>query len=248
MELDQGDHYEEETMQEDGIPEIEYVESEKESLIQKHKTKLILIAAGLGLIILLYLIFAFSGKKTEEPEAEVEEEPYVFEYSSEEREALREAGYTGTEIENFQAQEYSSAQLVQEARDKQREFLMETYRELSEDANKTTSTAYKELEKNSFLIQKPMMFKPGEGFDNLGTYTYKDNVDYEKMPARGKQTFIRIKTLNDNYYFMQLNPKRYYSIPDKGNMVVEMEVVPLIDESGEEVIFVHNLQEVRVID
>lgn len=136
-------------------------------------------------------------------------------YSDDEIQQLREAGYTGQEIEKFASQGLRVTTKIAEAKAEQRQFFEENLADYLDGK----SEKYKELETYTWLGQQELIFD-ANNIDNWNNKEIVKNCDYVKVPARGYQTFLRVEISDGNYAFMLVRPERYQQLPQTGNIVV----------------------------
>lgn len=183
-----------------------------------------LIIVGVVIMILLVVILGknFKKKPTEEDyqhlddmlSSDVEE---TFRYETWEIEALRKAGYTGYEIEDYQFAEIDAEYLIEDAaeqRKAQYEAEIVPYLEASSDE-------FKNLMNKTWVGMDEFEIN-GEDAETWSYVVGKYNVDYEKIGARGMQCFIKLYFDDGSSAFITLPPDRYAAIAQKGNMLVEL--------------------------
>ena len=190
----------------------------------------ILIAAitGAALLLVVCSVGGLSMKKAKEEEAArhaeellQEEEEQSFSYTAEEKEALRLVGYTGDEIETFEFEQKDAQSIVDEAEEARQEKYEEEVKPFFDGA----SEEFKELYDDTWYGQKEIQVD--EDTSSYGYYNKNLNVDYEKLPPRGHQLFIKLYLRNGDAVFMTVTPERYLELPDSGNMVVAMKYTKL---------------------
>lgn len=234
--MNQGSDYKEE--------QVEVLEESK----PKIPKKLILIASGI-LVIGIIAITAFGLNKSAENKAKAreaqqqseeipEEELIMVEYTPEELTTLRNWGYTGNEIEEFQNQQASVDYLVEQARAGREEVLATLYPELNKNAQKNGTREYKSLLNNTWLGGKTVKVHADDP-NVFETSNIKDNVDYIKLPSRGKQLFVKLTLSDGTNLFYNIHPTRYQELKNKGNMVVTYDTIKFGDQQ-----FIDNLMEV----
>lgn len=193
------------------------------------RKSLILILGGAVVAVLcvtiVFLMGSSKNKELKEPYFMTESEQ-IFEYTYDELEALRLAGYTGDEIENFEGTEASAEQLIRDAEAKR----MKQYEEEVAPFRDSASLEYKELEAFTWLGQEDLVF---DGDKSM--YTYHNmayNSDYEKVPAKGFQLFLKVYLNNSHtkYAFMTIDPVRYNELLDSGNIVLSIDYIITADE------------------
>ena len=140
-------------------------------------------------------------------------------YNDTELEALRKWGYTGYQIELASQQGLSARGLVDEARAQREEAQKEALAAVSD----TASPEYQNLLNSTWLGGEPLDLST---VDPTGQYTVSRetvNVDFEKIEARGTQLYIKVYFDDGKSAFMQMNPRRYITLPNSGNIVVSVE-------------------------
>lgn len=143
-------------------------------------------------------------------------------YTEEQVKELRKYGYTGDEIEFSSANSIQFDALIEEAQLLQDEAAKEALARMSDSASEefqsmVSSTQYC----MPYQEYHPAMLEE-EGYLNY-TGSYIVNADYEKIPTYGYQLRIKVKIANGTYVFMDMSPGRYGSLPDTGNIVVEVQ-------------------------
>lgn len=196
---------------------------QKEPMDPDLKKKL-LIGVGIGVVVIgigLFLGITGAEKKRQEEleRAEAllqEQEEVVFKYTSEEIEALREVGFTGYEIEEFEFMEYDAMTIVEEEKAKRQAALdaeiLPYFDKMSDE--------FKELYSKTWVGQPDV-----EVGSDLTNFSYRQenlNLDYEKLPARGHQLFLKVYINANNVFFMDVTPERWNTLKDSGNIVVQV--------------------------
>lgn len=163
-------------------------------------------------------------------------------YTNEQIEQLRANGYTGTEIEQFSNDGKNYDLLIIQAENLRQQQYEKSYQEFLN----TTSEAYQELYKNSWIGQNPIPNKiqsiNSDSELYQGYYIKTVNADYNKVPARGHQYYLRLYWKEyDCYLFMQVSQFTYQSIPESDNIVVSIEYAlfndyPIVEEIKQKVI------------
>ena len=216
-----------------------------ESLTKKqgmNKIVLFGIAGVVGIILIIIAISSSAKKKQAEADAAHADEllePYseeVFSYTPEEVEALRENGYTGYEIDDFEFDEVDAASLIQAAEEKRKaKYEAELVPYLD-----SASEEFKSLKSKTWLCLDE--FEIGEDPSQWEYHTENFNVDYEKITASGMQCFIKFYLADGGIGFLAIKPDRYAEIDPSGNMVLKINYVVM--ENGNRVII--DAQEVEV--
>lgn len=147
---------------------------------------------------------------------------FEFKYSDEQVEQLREVGYTGDEIEEYQKSQSDFDTLIKEAEEKRKEWANKELKPIYDGR----SEAYKKLESKTWLGQKERK-KDVKKFNKDTSYTQYDaikNFDYEKIEPRGVQLFLKVYTdgaKHKNYMFINVSPQRYNELKEKGNIIIK---------------------------
>ena len=179
------------------------------------------------------------GQEIEVPVDQTTGEPIMpeWKYTESEVAALREVGYTGTEIEDFQYAEIEPKILIEDAEAKAEAWTKKHIAPYFDMA----SDEWKSLLNTTWYGLPEVEEWDKEG--NYSNYSYTLNADYEKVPAYGYQLFIKV-FLNDagEYAFLQTTPQRYLELDDSGNIVVEITYTK--SEDGKK--FITNIKETRV--
>lgn len=153
----------------------------------------------------------------EDNQTEEQDNQNMISYSDDEIEQLRQAGYTGYEIEKFASQGLRVTTKIAEAKAEQRQFFEDNIADYLDGK----SEKYKELETYTWLGQDELIFD-AEHFEEWSNKETVKNCDYVKVPARGYQTFLRIEITKGKYAYMLVRPERYQQLPQAGNIVVYM--------------------------
>ena len=224
------------------------------------KTKLIsiLICVGLLVIIILLIVFKDRGVSSILPDPtptpsnsdivqdfQEYEDPFglgngddwitsSFTYSESERAALRRVGYTGDEIEQFQLEEKSAEELIEEAEKLRTEYLEETLAPFYDGR----SEEFKALENQTWIGLSPLdentMPATPEDYDNVKQKETTINTDYEKVTPRGNQLFLKIYTnkTHSNWVYYQCNYRQWNLLEESGNLVVTVTISSFESEAG----------------
>lgn len=212
--------------------------------------KFLLIGVGVFIIVII-LMFVFSGLNSADKPQETTNpgmdefgnpidpetglpiqyiEPEVPEfpgYSFDETEALRAAGYTGYEIEQFEAEARDYNELIAEAEAARQAWIDEAVAPLYD----TASDEYKNSVRNTWLGLPERT--DVEDFTETGSY-YEEtkNLDYEKVEPRGQQLFVKVyldDSSHETYFFVNVEPSDYLKLNDSGNVVVTYKyTVPVV--------------------
>lgn len=157
----------------------------------------------------------------------------LFSYTAEEKEELRAWGYTGTEIEQFQSDSIPAADKVAEAK-KLRE---DTWAAL----NNSESPEYRALLDQTWIGEAETAV-PSVDATVWSVEGKKINADYEKVPPRGKNLFIKVDMRDGTHYFMQCPCDLYVSLEDSGNINLSYTLYTMSDGSQ----FIYNMKYIEV--
>ena len=232
--LDETIEFEEEqvddtSFENDSIEDSDSEESNKFITLFKSINPKILVV-GVIVIMILFIIAVFVGKKSLEEKKEQELQEHadaiisgeqvtveeVFAYTQAEIEALRLAGYTGVEIDDYEFEEVDAQSLIkaaEEARKAQHEAEIVPYLNSASDE-------FKVLRSNTWVGLEE--FDIPEDKETWQYYIETYNVDYQKVAAAGMQCFVKFYLPDGNVGFFTLSPDRYISIADSGNMVIRV--------------------------
>ncbi len=210
---------------------------------EKKKTLMAAAVVAIALVLLVIAVIiscVINNKKAKEEQRRAEELlqeelEEVFEYTNAQVEALRNAGYTGKEIETFEYEEQDFDSLIKSAEAARKQIMEKEILPYFDNA----SEEFKELYANTWIGQKELKYDTSE--EGYTRHSTTINVDYEKLPARGHQLFIKYYLKNGDACFMYITPKRYAELNDSGNIVLRIEYIQTADKkqivvSAEEVI------------
>lgn len=244
--LKQGDTYEEVDVATGKTtdPREEVIEGSDEETEEEEKSgksflgkipKTYLLVGVIGVIVFLLLAVVFvvmvsgNSKKKEQETVVDPQTGYIlddegnvieipkFEYTSDEIESLRVAGYTGAEIEEFQEKEISASEKVKESEKKRKE---KFDKEIAPYLDSTTEE-FNWLKNQTWVGQQPLEYSKDSS--QYTTHSVKQNFDYEKIPPYGNQLWIKLISVNTgNVLFMSTDPKSYNRLKDSGNIVIDM--------------------------
>lgn len=175
-------------------------------------------------VVLVGMVKSKSGSSSEEPTpAPTQGSTYqppvevnVFHYTVDELAELRVNGYTADEAEYYESLEIPVASLIADAQQKRKE-LLESEMAPYIDA---TSDEFKELSADTWVGQPEFELN-----GDTSTYRYYSevwNMDYKKLPARGKQLFIKLILSEQEVFFMAVTPEQYLRLENSGNIVVDV--------------------------
>lgn len=192
--------------------------------------KLIGICAAVVVVVgVLCIIFLGGGRNQDDAstptEPNLDELDWIdpvnqetFLYAPEQISGLRAAGYTGDEIEIYQAASTDYDELIKRAEAERDAWLQEAIAPLYD----TASDEYKHYISQTWLTL-PQRTDMAE-WTTLGAYySERKNLDYEKIDVYGNQLFIKI-FLDDNvhqdWFFLCVGPDEWNKLQDKGNVIV----------------------------
>lgn len=148
---------------------------------------------------------------------ELENEQALFEYTAQDVELLRSYGYTGDEIEQFENDGIFVEQKVDEAKT----LIEDRFNKEVKPYMEPGTEEFNKLLEFTWLGGKE--FSPQEDQSKWGYFNYELNADYDKVPARGHQLFLKIELGNGEPAFINVTPELYYSLKDSGNIVVSID-------------------------
>jgi hypothetical protein len=193
--------------------------------LANNKKKFIIGGVAAILVIVLILVFVLilnegEGSKDDLPDFVTEDdienptEPEEFKYTDEQKELLRSYGFTGTDIENFEHDQFDPNEAVKRVIALRKEAEANIWKEFYAGRGKK----FKRLENLTYFGNKPRKVPKGT-VDS--TYYEQLNVDYEKVPLYGGQCFLKVilKDRGTNA-FMCIEPDRWRQLKKKGNIVV----------------------------
>ena len=160
-------------------------------------------------------------------------------------EKLRMYGYTGDEIELAMKTNANIDDLIAQAQELQDIAAKEALARVSDSA----SDEYKEMVSSTMYCMPYQQFKSFAINDpnvHNATGSYIVNADYEKIPTYGYQLNIKVKIANGTYAFMPIQPQRYMSLPDSGNIVVKVEYAILGPSHEDTNFYITNITEVDI--
>lgn len=145
-----------------------------------------------------------------------------FSYTQDEVTELRAYGYTGDEIEQYEIEEKSAEELLNEAK----LAMKKAYEEQWGVYVDSTSKGFKKLNRLTWLglpkTTLPKNSKNEDGIYNGYEEIHTRNVDYVKVEPRGYQTFIKCTMSDGSSFFYAIDPRRYIELKDSGNIVLEV--------------------------
>lgn len=142
-------------------------------------------------------------------------------FDSQTIETLRKYGYTGDEIELAAETGMNAEEMIAKAQALQDEAAKEALKRMSDHA----SEEFQQIINSTQYCMPEQVYVAAnwqdEGYVNE-TGSFIVNSDYEKIPNYGYQLRIKVKIANSTYVFMDVSPQRYMSMPDSGNIVVQV--------------------------
>ena len=142
-----------------------------------------------------------------------------FQYTFDEIEELRAAGYTGTEIEDAQLNQVPSADLIAQAKEQQQKWYEENILPMYD----TTSEQFDEYVSDTWLSLEERT--DADSWTQIaGYYVERKNLDYETIPVHGNQLFIKIfldDSAHEDYFFLNVTPEEWVKLNEDGNVIVE---------------------------
>lgn len=142
--------------------------------------------------------------------------------STEDQLTLRKLGYTGDEIATALEAGFDVQGLIDHAIELHDAEADEALRRMSDSAS----------EEFRWIIEYSYFGQPGYEFishadDYFGSYAYEHNsyvvnADYVKCPTYGSQLQLKCKVAEDLEVFYVVTPERFDSLPDNGNIVLEV--------------------------
>lgn len=231
-------------------------EHDEDEVLAKDNSKLLIIIFLALVVVIVAIVIAlkFTGGSTEdnslvkESEGDMSSIEYiepVFAYTEDEIALLRTVGYTGTEIEENQANGISAQSLIDTATAEQEAWIQEFVAPLYD----TASEDYKQNLQSTWLGLTER-FDVAEYLDSIVQQSVTRNLDFEKITVQGNQIFLKIyldANSHDDYFFMSVTPKRYLELPDSGNIVVVYEYLPKMVMAADGVTYEEDHNQIFII-
>ncbi len=174
--------------------------------------------------------------------------PPAFQYTEEQKKQLRAVGYTGSDIEKFEAQQIADINaLVEEQKAEIRKAVREQYTYLQDQVIGSADEETAEIYANTWYglnMQVLGAERVNEYGDKEGAArtACKENVDYIKIPLLGNQCWLKLELLDGTIAFFAVSPERYASLEkDSGNIVIQYNKVTWRD-----CVFIQDIKEVSV--
>lgn len=229
--MKQGEEYEEE-----GSPTPKQgnkVEVLSSSARPEIPVKLLAIVGG-AIVALVLIYFAYNhflgGEDEEALEEDFEgeliedefEDELIFEfaYTEEEWAMLREAGFSDSEIVQYESNQTEPGFLVEQSKEAMEKQVRDMYAELKKDAIQKGSDGFKNLLNNTWLGLDPKTIK-GSHEETYDTYIMKENVSYTKIGVRGHQPLLKLKSHEFGTLYHMADPLTYMELRESGNIVIE---------------------------
>ena len=158
--------------------------------------------------------------------SELEIENVAFSYTDDEKSMLRARGYTAEDIEEGERLETDAKELIDKADQERKEYLDKTMKPLFDTASpeykRNAATTWLGLKDNMDGIKKIKKSIPYTEYEAI------KNFDYERIPIRGHQPFIKIYidgTKHKDWIFMSVSPQRYNELKARGNIIVRFNYI-----------------------
>lgn len=149
-------------------------------------------------------------------------EENTFKYNMDERDLLRNYGFTADDIDRLEVEETNPNAAVEEVISNRKEINDAELKPYLDGA----SDQFKKLKDMTWIgtgTMSPSVFSAVEGEFEQYSGTY--NCDYVKVTPMGVQLFLKVilADFNNQAVFMMVNPELYNKLSDSGNLVVEIE-------------------------
>ena len=219
----QGSTYEEEGGEARGSTEERGIQ--KKSKITLINPIVLLVGFVLVCLLVVGIMFIYKAgvKKRAAEEAKRAEEllqqetEVIFEYTAEEKEQLRLCGFTGDEIENMEFEHQEASKVIEDMKKKRQEQYEKEMKPFFDGA----SDEFKAVYYNTWYGQKD--FVVDSDVEGYAYFNENMNVDYEKLPPKGHQLFLKYYLSNGDACFITVPPERYIELSDSGNIVISVE-------------------------
>lgn len=135
------------------------------------------------------------------------------------RETLRGLGWTADEIELTLSYGFDDVAMIDHARELRDKEAEEAWKRMSNQA----SEEFQGMLYYTYLGQ-PEVWNPEGDLNEISASmsNVKINADYVKCPTRGHQLWLKCKIATDTYVFYQCPPSRWLTLPDEGNIVLDV--------------------------
>lgn len=137
---------------------------------------------------------------------------------------LRKYGYSADEIDTAYAWGFDIDQLVEDAKALQDEAAKEALQRMSDTAG----------EEYKHLLDVTYMGQPEITVDDQRLVAAEEivseitevviNADYVKCEPRGVQLQLKCKISENEYYWYTIEPRRWVTLPDRGNIVLRLKI------------------------
>ena len=143
----------------------------------------------------------------------------ITDYTNETAERLRAYGYTGDEIEALLNAGFSEQALIDHSLELQDKEAEDALQRMSD----TAGPEYQRMMYYTYLGQDEIWNPTGDrdGIEESRS-NIKINADYVKCPTNGSQLWLKCKIANDTYVWYQCSPVRWLTLPDEGNIVLDV--------------------------
>lgn len=148
-------------------------------------------------------------------------------YTAEQIQQLRAAGYTGDEIEQYASTQTPYLDLIKQAEAARDAYIQEAIAPLYD----TASDEYKH-----YISQTWLSLRERDDVDGwIPAMTYleqRKNLDYEKIEVHGNQLFLKVYLddfAHDDWFYVLVTPEQWNSLNDAGNVLVTYEYATSYD-------------------
>lgn len=161
-------------------------------------------------------------------EDEYAEDAAISDITTEETEELRRLGYTGDEIQLALDWGMNYDALVEHATELRNDEAKAALQRMSD----TAGPEFKEIMNYTYMGQADCNNPTGDRQDYEESRTsVKINSDYVKCPTKGNQLWLKCHIATDAYVWYQCSPVRWLTLPDEGNIVLNIEFWLLNDDA-----------------
>lgn len=144
----------------------------------------------------------------------------VADLTSEQSDTLRKLGWSGDEIDIALSYGLNYQALVDYATELRDEEAKEALQRMSD----TAGPEFKEIMNYTFMGQGEVQNPSGDRDQYEESRTsVKINADYIKCPTRGNQLWLKCRIATDAYVWYQCSPIRWLTLPDEGNIVLNVD-------------------------
>lgn len=150
----------------------------------------------------------------------------VTDITTEEAEELRRYGYTGDEIELALQYGMDTQAMIDHGIELRDQEAKDALVRMSD----TAGPEYKRLLNYTYLGEPEVLNPSGDRSQYEETKaTVKINADYVKCPTNGPQLWLKCHIATDAYIWYQCSPVRWLSLPDEGNIVLNVDFYMMND-------------------